>query len=136
MDRFKWSPTFETGIGEIDDDHRKLFALADVIRDVLASNAATGASLVDEFIEESRAHFRREEAVLARIGFPNRDQHIGYHNSLIAKAEELKRICSAEDDPVRAQSCYEGLIGFLVDDVIRGDSRFKSYVHHHGFSND
>lgn len=131
MDGFKWLPSYETGDAEIDSDHRKLFALVETIREGLATlDARSTNAAVQEFIDAAAEHFAREEEILVRVSFPGLDDHRVYHTSLLAKAKQLGKICSTESDPKKASACYDKLIAFLVDDVVRGDSQFKSYLDH------
>lgn len=129
MERLKWSPTYETGVADIDQDHRRLFALADAIYEGVAQRDATlTAQQVQGFIEACKTHFAWEEDVLARAGFPGLEGHKVYHTSLLAKADELRRSCDVETDLDKAHDCYEEVVAFLIDDVLRGDIEFNSYL--------
>lgn len=129
MEQLKWSPNYETGVADIDQDHRRLFALADAIYEgVTTRDAAQTAHRVQSFIGACKAHFAWEEDVLARAGFPGLESHRVYHTSLLAKADELRRVCDVEIDLEKAQSCYEEVIAFLIDDVLKGDVAFNSYL--------
>lgn len=134
VDGFKWSPAFETGEPEIDKDHRALFALANSIgEDVGKRGSCSCSAHVKDFIDLAERHFAKEEKILARFGFPDLEAHKVYHASLLAQANRLKQVCDAATDPEAAEACYGELVAFLVDDIVRGDSQFKSYLDHHGF---
>jgi hemerythrin-like metal-binding protein len=134
VDGLTWLPSFETGVPEIDDDHRKLWALANGIRDGIDAldSELTGAR-VQDFIGTAEKHFALEEDILARSGYPDLEAHKRYHTSLLAKARQLSLVCDAEMDPKKAGACYAELVAFLIDDVVRGDSQFKSHLDYHGF---
>jgi hemerythrin len=134
MDRFKWSPLFETGIADIDGDHRALIALATAIGDGLARRDERFRATLQEFIDAAEKHFTKEEDILGRAGFPDLDAHKAYHASLLTRAKELRKICDAEGDAEQAASCYSGLVDFLIDDVVRGDTQFKSFLDHRGLT--
>jgi hypothetical protein len=44
----------------------------------------------------------------------------------------LREACSLEQAAKKADACYHEVLAFLVADVIRGDTQFTSYLHHHG----
>jgi hemerythrin len=133
MEQLKWSPTYETGVAEIDQDHRRLFALADAIYDGVSKRDPTvTAKQVQGFIDACKTHFAWEENVLARAGFPGLEGHKVYHTSLLAKADELRKVCDVETDFAKAHACYEEVIAFLIDDVLRGDVEFNSYLDYFG----
>lgn len=131
MERLKWSPTYETGVPEIDDDHLKLFVFADSIHEGLVKrDSSLTRRQIEEFIARCKRHFAVEEAVLVRAGFPGLEAHKAYHASLLARANELRQICDVEIDFDKANACYEEVVSFLIDDVLRGDVAFNSYLHY------
>lgn len=133
MARLKWSETYETGIAEIDNEHRRLFALAESIGDALVGQDLHLADLkIQDFIAAAQAHFASEEAILTREGFPGLDAHKRYHATLVDTAKRLREICSVERAATKADSCYHEVLAFLVDDVIRGDTQFTSYLKDRG----
>ncbi len=133
MDGLKWSAAFETGLAEIDSEHRHMFALANSVGDALAQRDFSLADArVREFIAAAEAHFAHEEAILARVGFPDLAAHKRYHASLVEKARRLREICRIEEVAGKADACYHEVLAFLVDDVIRGDTQFTSYLSDRG----
>lgn len=133
MDGLKWSKTFETGVPEIDGEHRHLFALAESIGEELGrGDLRLSEAKVRDFIDAAESHFANEEKILVRIGFPDVEDHRVYHASLVAKAKQLREVCHVEKTIEKADACYHEVLAFLVDDVVRGDTQFKSYLHHHG----
>ena len=133
MDALKWSRTFDTGVAEIDDDHRHLFLLAEAVRESVAKrDLGRSGTTVRHFIDAAEKHFVREETILAQAGFPDLAGHKVYHASLVAKARQLGLACDIEMDVAKADACYAELVAFLIDDVVRGDSQFKSYLQNHG----
>ena len=135
MKPLAWSPTFETGIAEIDEDHRRLFALAESIRDSMTRQDRNHCvALVHEFIGAAENHFAKEEAILDRADYPEAGAHKSYHAKLQDKATRLKQVCDVEQDPQKAKECYDELIVFLIDDVVRGDTQFKSHLEERGYT--
>ncbi len=135
MDRLKWSTSFEIGVDDIDSDHRNLFVLARAIDAGLSRrDAALTAALVQKFIDGCEAHFAREEQYLRRAGYPQVDSHRHYHAVLLDKAKALREVCDAKSDPTDAHRCYDEVIAFLIDDVVRGDMMFKSFLDDRGLT--
>lgn len=134
MHNLRWSPTFETGVAEIDDDHRAMFALATEIGDGIAKQDAGFRTALQQFIALAELHFAKEEDILVRAGYPNVDRHKAYHTALLTKARQLKAVCDRKDDPAQAGKCYGALVEFLIDDVVRGDTQFKSFLDAEGLT--
>ncbi len=134
MPEFEWLDSFELGVPEIDSDHKKLFALAKYIRPaVLDANHAKCLSAVEEFITLTLEHFQREEAILRDLGYPELKVHIKYHTSLMDSARKMKEVCQNLKSQHEMEECYRAMTAFLIDDFIRGDFTFKSFLQEKGF---
>lgn len=133
MGQFLWLEAFEIGIAEIDGDHRDLLAL---MRDIHAAFEAgdrrRGDALLTELVAAAADHFRHEEEFLGRIGYPGLDIHAEYHAELLDRAEAMRRSWSSRSGHAVTKTSLDGLFSFLVDDIINGDLRFKSYLEHRG----
>ena len=134
MQKFDWSTAFEVGVKAIDDDHRRLFALArEVVRAIEIENHDLCRAKIEEFIDAAELHFATEEALLVRVDFPAAEKHKTYHRSLLAGARALKKVCGEERDPEQMEHCYVRVMAWLIDDVVAGDSTLKSHFNHYGF---
>src|SRR5580765_5274794 len=72
MALFTWKLAYLTGISVIDADHARLFNLAKSLHSALAQGS--GAVDIEErlaaLVEHTRAHFAREEALMAGEDYP------------------------------------------------------------------
>ena len=133
MRRIEWSSSLEIGDEEIDNDHRRLIAaMQEVEAAIEQGNHHLCRIKIQAFIDAASDHFAKEEAFLARIGFPDIVNHKFYHLSLLTRANELRRSCGAGLSEPRARVCYDQVAGFLIDDVIRGDMSIKEFLDNHG----
>lgn len=130
----RWD-AYELGVPEIDGDHRTLVLMVNQIRTLAGQVDGTRLeTFLDRFIAFSESHFEREEALLENWGFPNVLEHRGYHRALLDKARNMKR---AGLTAVTAESLLEfanELTAFIIDDVIRGDMKFKSFLQKKGLT--
>lgn len=135
MIELKWSPAFEIGIELIDAAHRKLFAMVNEIRQAIGGNEPDLCrTRVEAFIAAAEKHFAEEEEFLDQVGYAETRQHKAYHTILLNKAERLKEACDKKMDGDNAEECYGEVMTFLIDDVVRGDHQFKSYLDHKGLT--
>ena len=71
MVNLEWYDIYENGVDFIDEDHKKLLnIMLDVKTAVETHNHSECSKLLNKLLLESRAHFSREEAFLAKIGVP------------------------------------------------------------------
>lgn len=127
--KFDWLESFEIGFKSIDDDHRKMLAIMKQVGDAgAAAEFERCAELLDELFVFSKAHFEREEALLDEIGYPAAALHKSYHAGLLVRADAVKEACKAIRSAHNFRECCEEMFGFLIDDVVAGDLKIKSYM--------
>lgn len=135
MVALEWLDTFEVGLKQIDDDHRQMLA---IMRQIKAAGELRDrercVALLDELVAFSQAHFAREEAILRDIEFPSADVHEAYHADLLERADVVKEACKTIRSDRDFRDCCEEMFGFLIDDVIAGDMKIKSFLQERGIA--
>ena len=135
MKPFKWVPTLELGVPEIDDDHKALLGLVQGVESAIAdSDGAVYLSRLDDMLLAAEQHFLREEAFLERLAYPNLERHRRYHAHLLTQAKAIRQLCEAAVSQSQRDKCATELLGFLIDDIIRGDMEFKSFLQEEGIA--
>ncbi|MFO1190110.1 MAG: hemerythrin domain-containing protein [Alphaproteobacteria bacterium] len=128
----RWSDSLAIGIAELDRDHRELIHdAATLIKLFQARNPwAEIRKQVELMAERCTNHFRQEEAILEKDGFPGRQQHAVEHRRIESEiADILKSVREATDPP--AADIVEVVMFFrsmLVDHLVRCDLRYKSHL--------
>ncbi len=124
------SPSFELEYQPIDNDHRRLVEMANEITRALDDGRTEEpARLVPDFVDFAKKHFRREEAFLEKIGYPQLQKHYHHHRELNAKMDTMVRLSeTARDSEVARESLSKELVFFLMDDIINADLDFKSFL--------
>ena len=86
-----WRTAFESGNPVIDTQHRALFADANKLLGAMLEEQHKDvvAALVEAFIADVVQHFREDEAIITRAGFPGAAGHASLHQALIEKASTL-----------------------------------------------
>ncbi len=135
MTTFEWLESFELGCKEIDDDHRQLLSLMRRIETAgTTGDLELSATLLDSLIGFARCHFEREETFLDEIHYPFADLHKDYHAALLLRANAVKDACKAITSRGVFKQCCEEMFGFLIDDVVAGDLKIKSYLQEIGLT--
>lgn len=120
-----WSATYESGVPQIDREHRALVESANRVLALLpaltspdTADAARIAALdaTELLVREVRRHFAAEEGLLDGWGWPDLDVHRAEHARLLERAREL---CAAlrQGEPGIAGAM---LIDFLAREVVAG----------------
>ena len=129
MKKLEWLESFELKVPEIDGDHRALLELMKAVRTAAGrGNRQRVEHYLDRLFDLCRDHFQREESLMQRWGYPEAEVHAVYHRRLLERAAAVRTACSVIDSPAEFESCCEELMTFLVDDVVRGDMKMKSFL--------
>jgi len=134
MNDLKWHDFLEIGIHFIDDDHKKILKiLQDTKSAIKSGNNNECINLLTTLLREARDHFSREEAYLLKVKYPELESHKEYHKELLIKADTTRRICEGIETEHDLEECFDGMAKFLVDDILKGDIKFKSYLEYEGY---
>lgn len=128
-----WHDFLEIGVDFIDDDHKKLLEImVDTKYAIEKGDNNKCIILLTSLLKEAKEHFSREEKYLLEVKYPNLEKHKIYHKELLIKADTTKRICEGIEAEHDLKECFDGMADFLIDDILRGDIKFKSYLEHEG----
>lgn len=129
MRRLEFSDSLRIDGGRIDAQHEALFALInDMAGAMEAREIERCKELSRAFLSAARDHFAWEEGFLREAGYPHVEEHAIYHKDLVALAEDARRACDALDRDFDHEACFERLVSVFVEDVVKGDLTFKSFL--------
>ncbi len=124
------SQSFKLECEILDQDHRRLFDMVTgIVKDIDEENAAACKTMVPDFLDLAKRHFDREEAFLAKVGYPDLEKHHEHHHGLDEKMAHLLEFSKmAEENELARESLKKELVFFVLDDVITADMDFKAFV--------
>ena len=132
LEIFPWNDNFETGIVEIDRQHRKLVDLLNSLVSHLAFQADAPAldAVFNELKEYTLVHFRDEEAIWA-AGLGDDSWASSHRQAHASFVEEVLRL-KAEDGVKPLDDVIEHIVGFLTHwlalHIIESDKRLSKAV--------
>lgn len=135
----KWNSFFETGISEIDRQH-KMFV--DVVNDLVVNHniypQTTLVDIVEELIYYTKVHFSTEESYMEEVKDAYNDielhktLHKNFEKHLI---EKLKNFINKKNKiiiPEESEKLLKELIGWLSEHIVGTDQKFaKIYLEEH-----
>ena len=113
--RLAWQEEYECGEPIVDEQHRKLFELANaLIGAAIATNPDHGTlkTALDALLAHVVRHFSDEEALLVQRGYKRIAAHKFAHAGLLERAMELKAAAEA------GEATLGGLVDFVANDVV------------------
>ncbi len=133
--KLEWLDSFELNVPEIDGDHRVMLELMKAVQSAAATgDQARCERYLDRLVAFTRSHFAREEALLQRWNYPDTDSHTTYHATLLTRAEAERTACTEIETPEAYEECCTEMMSFLVEDVVRGDIKLKSFMENAGLA--
>jgi diguanylate cyclase (GGDEF)-like protein/hemerythrin-like metal-binding protein/PAS domain S-box-containing protein len=114
IDIFTWDDNFNTGIPKIDEQHKKLVKLINILASHIAfkSNSPELNLVFNELLDYATYHFQTEEEIWHRY-LPDDDlesTHLVVHNSFLTNILKLKE----EQSTHLSEKLTEEVLGFLI----------------------
>ncbi len=127
-----WSMDWNVGESTVDAQHQGILTLINVIsaaRDRPISRLDREIfvhQVISELVAYAEAHFRYEEALMARIGFPDLGPHKGIHLHFRQQVIDLAAKVGGEPDGLSDLQAF--LSGWLRTHILEQDHRYKPYL--------
>ena len=124
-----WGDVLSIGVDEIDEDHKKLVSIFNVLNHAVkeGDSAEYLAAVLEELINCTVWHFSHEERLMLKYGYKDIDHHKAEHRELIDSAKKLQQEITQSDKPV-ADEQIEFLERWLTEHILNMDMRLGSYL--------
>ena len=129
MNKIVWDDTLSVDGGEIDEDHRRLVDLFNILsRSVTEGDAAEYIEAVlEELISCTIWHFRHEERLMLMYKYDGIEEHKDEHNDLIDSVRELQQKFRKEGKLLTSED-IEYLEDWLTQHILGQDMRLGFYL--------
>lgn len=123
----EWSEQAVTGVGELDDDHQVIFELINRCHKLAVRQGSISdmGAILEELLDYTDYHFRREELIMAACGYPHLENHKGVHKILLEKASQL--ITEFNRGELMPERLLEFLRDWLFEHIIMMDKSIAPY---------
>jgi hemerythrin-like metal-binding protein len=124
-----WSKILSVGIDEIDEDHRKLIQIFNILNHAVAEGESPDylAATLEELINCTVWHFSHEERLMLKYRYPETGQHKAEHRELIQTAKELQQGILQAGKPMVDEQ-VEFLERWLTEHILTADGRLGSHL--------
>jgi len=125
----EWVDDFLIDIPNMDEQHKTLFDLANVVLQKIDQNAPQTAIIqaMGDLVKSTEEHFDQEEQLLGSEVYPLFDVHQGLHIKLLAELNEIHfRMC--ENTPVSCQEFHNFFLSWIVFHILNEDRRYAKFI--------
>lgn len=128
-----WRDDLSVGIGVIDQEHQKLFGLINNLQTAIYYPAGETfeRQALKELVDYTQYHFRREEEMMQRNGYPDYEAHKRVHEDMIRKVQEYLQAYE-KDREGTIQDLTRYLKNWLVHHIAGTDRQYGPYLRAHG----
>jgi len=129
-----WDPSLLVGNAEIDGQHQELFRRVDqLLRSLQMGSVTAEVERVMAFVGDYvHLHFRQEEALMQRSGYPDRPAHVAEHlefiRSFVALKKELARTGPTAEF---AATLGAALVDWLKEHISTTDTALGTWLASH-----
>lgn len=124
-----WDKTLSVEVEEIDDDHRRLVDLFNILNHAVSEGDEKRyiEAVLEELIACTVWHFRHEERLMLAHGYPGTEEHKTEHRELIDSAVALQQGFLREGKQVSSED-LEFLEHWLTGHILVADMKLGSYL--------
>lgn len=125
-----WDKILSIGVDEIDEDHRKLIHIFNILNHAVAEKESQEylAATLEELINCTVWHFSHEERLMLKHRYPATDEHKAEHRDLIQSARELQQEILQAEKPI-ADEQIQFLERWLTEHILTADGRLGEYLY-------
>ena len=131
-----WEASFDTGIADVDSDHRRLVSLINELDEILSHTGDLGriGGVIDALVDYTDYHFHREERLLEQVGYADAKVHAEIHAQFGHFLGEMIGACMLSPSLEMARELHTYLCSWLVDHILAEDMKYVPAILEKGVS--
>lgn len=93
MGLFAWKPEYAVHIPVIDEQHKRLFEIADQLHTAMMAGKANDSlgRILDDLVAYTKGHFATEERLMSSHNYPDLVRHKAEHERLTGQVVQFQR---------------------------------------------
>lgn len=124
-----WSNTLSVEVDEIDEDHRRLVDLFNILNHAVADGGSADyqEAVLEELISCTVWHFKHEERLMLKYAYEEFAAHKTEHKDLIESAQALQQQFLQADKRITSED-IEFLEHWLTEHILVTDMKLGAYL--------
>ncbi|HJP17395.1 MAG TPA: bacteriohemerythrin [Nitrospinota bacterium] len=135
MSLFDWSDRFSVNVEEMNEHHKKLIGILNLLHDEKLAERAEEVlgKVLDELVDYTKIHFKKEEELLEQYEFPELAVHKKEHENLILKVDAMQKKYYAGNKDMTTDVAIL-LNDWLAEHIVVKDKKYGIYLNSKGVS--
>lgn len=133
MSKLAWDEKYSVKVRAMDGQHQKLIELVNQLDEAMAQGRGQDVlnKIFNDLVLYTKTHFRDEEELMAKHGFPDLDEHRQKHVSMTDQVLKLKQ--EAEETRLGVTvKLMNFLSGWLTKHIAGTDMQYGKYLNSKG----
>lgn len=129
-----WNDKLSVGVKSIDDQHKKLVSLVNQLHDgmIAGKGKEVVGPVLDGLIAYTASHFKYEEDLFARTGYPDAPAHKLEHADLVARVTEIRKVYDVKGPSVLTIQVMNFLKDWLTTHIQGADKEYGPHLQANG----
>lgn len=129
MKDLQWGETLSIQVDEIDDDHRRLVDLFNILNHAVSDGEAKNyiEAVLEELISCTVWHFKHEERLMLKYAYQGYEEHKTEHQELIESVKELQQKFQQAEQRLSSED-IEFLEHWLTGHILSADMDLGAYL--------
>lgn len=130
-----WQDSYNLGISEIDNQHKKLVSLIVKLYDAMSQAKANDVvgPILNELLMYTRTHFTTEEKYFEQFGYADTANHKLEHEKFVAKVKDFKDKFDSGKVGISIQ-LMNFLKDWLLNHILKTDKNYVACFQQNGLS--
>jgi len=131
----QWNDSLRVDISVIDQQHRQLIDYINELYRAMKSNQSrsTVGTILGNLIDYTAKHFKTEEDLFDRYGYPETTQHKEIHAKLVEQVLDFQKQFESGASELELP-LMEFLKDWLVNHIMKTDKKYAPFLREHGVS--
>lgn len=125
----EWAEKYSVNIKTIDDQHKNLIGILNNLHDAMKVGKGKDVmgNVLSELIDYTVYHFKTEEDLFQKYGYPDFNRHKKEHNELAQKATDLKNSFDKSESIITIE-VMNFLKDWLNNHIIGTDKKYGPFL--------
>ena len=128
-----WSEKLSVGIGDIDNQHKKLVDMLNGLESAYEKklDTKTQGETIKELLTYTLEHFSLEEVLMNKYEYPDKENHIKEHESFHKKVLDFYN-AFMRDSATLSEDIIKFLQNWIVNHILVTDHKYIDFFHSKG----
>ena len=125
----EWNSSFFIGVKQFDAHHQHLVGLINLAYDDFTAGASAGSvdAILNELVDYTSYHFAAEENWMREQEYPEVDEHVKEHESLIRRVTQMLHDIRGNKDLIMLEM-ITFLYNWLIQHIRKADAEYGRYI--------